>query len=137
MFKLYGISGDVSAKISNCMVVLFCVSREFKHNIRCKKVAQYARTKRDQSPRNQPEILFAMLQGNYTTQSYPYSVDGWLRHLIKGRSCASLTLFHPSQIGHILNLRYSVVPGMEQTLHQGCWGGCVRTHLTEAKTDSG
>jgi hypothetical protein len=36
-----------------------------------------------------PEILFTMMQGSYTTQSHPFSIDGWLKWFVKD------TLWYP------------------------------------------
>lgn len=69
--------------INKCAVVVCAVSKEFRYNHNCKDVALFARDLKRSNPSTGPELLFSMMQGDYTTQSSPFRVDGWLGHLMK------------------------------------------------------
>lgn len=86
---------DVKATMKTCIVIVICVSRGYKVNLACQRVARYALTREKHSI-----VFFCLLQGDYSMTSYPQRVDGWLGHMIKGAcaasKCVPLCLVHPS-----------------------------------------
>ena len=69
--------------LRRCTVFLVCVSREYTKNINCKKLCLTARRLLDQDRKSAPELLYAMIEGNFTTESQPHRVSGWLGFLLK------------------------------------------------------
>ncbi len=70
---------DIRYAIKRCTVVVICVSRGYKTNMACQKVARYALTQEKNSI-----LLFALFQGDYTLNSDPDKVNGWLGYMIRG-----------------------------------------------------
>ncbi len=77
------IDENIINNINKCAVVVCAVSKEFRYNTNCKDVSLLARDLKRNNPSTGPELLFSMMQGDYTTQSSPFRVDGWLGHLMK------------------------------------------------------
>lgn len=97
MSKFYGISSLNSRCIKSSVAVVLCVSKPFKDNRNCKAFAQYASEQaRKLNDANRIELIFVMMQGDYTTQSSPFRVDGWLKHMIKGNP---IVLIQPNSHG--------------------------------------
>lgn len=80
--------------IQKSRLVVLCLSRQFQHNIRCKKISLYAMDYKEKSPQA-GEVVFVLMQGDYTMRSIPYPINGWMRHMIKGKNnyVVSLELF--------------------------------------------
>lgn len=64
--------------IKSCVVAVLCITRDYKVNQGCQKVARYvvAQTKK-------VIPLFALFQGDYSETSYPDRISGWLGHMIR------------------------------------------------------
>lgn len=74
---------EVVANIKASTVVVICVAKEYTKNFSCKKISLLARELKLESPKTAPEMLFVMIDGDYTTDSQPHKVSGWLYHLLK------------------------------------------------------
>jgi len=68
-------------RLSTALVV--CVSKPYTRNLSCKKISLLSREMKAANPKTAPETVFVMIDGNYTTESQPYKVSGWLGHLLK------------------------------------------------------
>ena len=79
------IPSDVRSIMKGCAVLVVCVSRGFKTNISCQRIARYAVTQEKRCV-----LLFALMQGDYTMSSSPEVVNGWLGHMIKGNLALEL-----------------------------------------------
>lgn len=69
---------SVKTTMKKCIVIVICVTRGYKVNQACQRVARYALTREKHSI-----VFFCLLQGDYSLSSYPDKVDGWLGHMIK------------------------------------------------------
>lgn len=74
--------------MKSCAVLVICVSRGYKTNVACQRIARYAVTQEKRSV-----LLFALLQGDYTMSSTPEVVSGWLGHMIKGNLQCLIVLY--------------------------------------------
>lgn len=77
------LSIDIITQIKKCCVVVCAISKEYRYNTACKNISLYACEVSRKEAKNGPEVLFALTQGEYTTQSYPFRIDGWIGHMIK------------------------------------------------------
>lgn len=77
------VSPELIETLRRCTVFLVCVSREYTKNINSKKLCLLARKMLDADRKNAPELLYAMIDGNFTTESQPHKVSGWLGFLLK------------------------------------------------------
>jgi hypothetical protein len=104
IYKLYGIDQETQEKVHNCIAMVVCCSRELKNNLCCKIVTRYARSRRESTSKAMPEILFTMMQGSYTTQSHPFSIDGWLKWFVKGASLPLIYVFFSAQCVNVVTV---------------------------------
>ena len=74
---------EVVQQLRASTAFVVCVSRAYTRNLSCKKVSLLAREMKFADPKTAPESVFVMIDGNYTTESQPYKVSGWLGHLLK------------------------------------------------------
>lgn len=88
--RLFGIDEQTLTDLHKCVCIIICVSRELKQNNRCRKICEFVRKAKRSDARGGFECLFMMMQGDYTTQSYPHCVDGWLAHHLRD------TLWYPA-----------------------------------------
>jgi hypothetical protein len=63
-------------------VFVIAVSQEYTRNLSCKKISLLARELKEQAPKTAAELCFVMIDGNYTTESHPHKVSGWLGHML-------------------------------------------------------
>lgn len=62
-------------------MIILGVSREFKNSLTCQKISRFARELHDNMG---IEVLFVLLQGNYTLNCEPSDrVTGWLLHMLQ------------------------------------------------------
>jgi len=78
--------------IKSCVVAVLCITRDYKVNMGCQKVARYVLA---QEKKVIP--LFALLQGDYSETSYPDRISGWLGHMI--RDAVTYPCYSNLQIG--------------------------------------
>ena len=74
---------ELAEKLKSSTVLVTCVSKPYTRSLSCKKVSLLARELKLANPKTAPEVCFAMIDGNYTTESQPYKVSGWLGFLLK------------------------------------------------------
>ncbi len=75
-----GSTGDcMAAAIEHSHTIIVCVSRAYKASANCRMEAKYAS---DMQWRGKIELLFVMMEQDYTTRSAPEHVDGWLGLMI-------------------------------------------------------
>lgn len=74
---------DILTQIQQSCVLVICVSKAYSVSFNCKKIALLAKEMILKDRRKAPEMLFCMVHGDYTTESHPYRVTGWLWHLLK------------------------------------------------------
>ncbi len=72
---------DIKSNIKRCVIIVICVSRGYKVNLACQRVARYAAERELKGA----ILLFALLQGDYTLSSVPEKVTGWLGFMLKGK----------------------------------------------------
>lgn len=77
------LSGDIDDSLAKAIqlahTVIICVSKAYKESVTCRSEAQYCRAKQRN---NQLKMLYVMMDANYTTQSNPEQVDGWLAFMV-------------------------------------------------------
>jgi hypothetical protein len=76
------LSDEVKNTMKHCVIIVICVSREYKVNQCCQRVARYALEREKKGS----IVLFALMQGDYTTNSTPERINGWLGHMVKGNN---------------------------------------------------
>lgn len=91
--NMHEIDERVVQELKNVSVVIFCVSREFRHNWSCKHISDYVKEMNEENPITAPEVLYCFMQGDYTTQSQ-FKVDGWLGHMVKGKFNLKLNIIN-------------------------------------------
>lgn len=69
---------ELKMTIKSCVIAVLCITREYKVNMGCQKVARYVCA---QGKKVIP--LFALLQGDYSETSYPDRISGWLGHMTR------------------------------------------------------
>jgi hypothetical protein len=82
--NMHEIDDRIVQELKNVSVIIFCVSREFRHNWSCKHISDHVKEMNEENPIIAPEVLYCFMQGDYTTQSQ-FKVDGWLGHMVKGK----------------------------------------------------
>jgi hypothetical protein len=65
----------MAAAIEHSHTIIVCVSRAYKASANCRMEAKYAN---DMHKRGKVNLVFAMMEQDYTTRSSPEYVDGWL-----------------------------------------------------------
>jgi hypothetical protein len=65
----------MAAAIEHSHTIIVCVSRAYKASANCRMEAKYAN---DMHKRGKVNLVFAMVEQDYTTRSSPEYVDGWL-----------------------------------------------------------
>jgi len=74
---------ELAENLKSSTVLVTCVSKSYSRSLSCKKVSLLARELKLINPKTAPEVCFVMIDGNYTTESQPYKVAGWLGFLLK------------------------------------------------------
>ena len=69
----------MAAAIEHSHTIIVCVSRAYKASANCRMEAKYAN---DMHKRGKVNLVFAMMEQDYTTRSSPEYVDGWLGLMI-------------------------------------------------------
>jgi hypothetical protein len=76
-------SGDIvetmAEAIQNSLVIVVCVSPEYKESANCRAEAKYARAREG---RGGLKLIYVMMDENYHTKSSPRQVDGWLGFMV-------------------------------------------------------
>ena len=72
------ISEETKMEIKSCVVAVICITREYKANQGCQKIARYI-----VAQERRVITLFALLQGDYSETSIPERITGWLGHMIR------------------------------------------------------
>jgi len=79
--------GDVDDETAEALrsstVLIICVSKAYTLNFACKSIALLVRAMQERDRKRAPEMSYVMICGDYTTESQPYKVSGWLGHLLK------------------------------------------------------
>jgi hypothetical protein len=65
----------MTAAIEHCHTIIVCASRAYKASANCRMEAKYAN---DMHKRGKVNLVFAMMEQDYTTRCSPEYVDGWL-----------------------------------------------------------
>ena len=73
---------EITLLLRASTVFVIAVSKEYSRNISCKKICLLARELKQQAPKTSAELCFVMIDGNYTTESHPHKVSGWLGHML-------------------------------------------------------
>lgn len=82
---------EIKNAMKSSVVVVICVSRGYKLNPYCQKVARYAMTLQHTTDASEKrDVLFVLIQGDYTMSSVPNRIDGWLGHMMKGKIISML-----------------------------------------------
>ena len=69
----------MAAAIEHSHTIIVCVSRAYKASANCRMEAKYAN---DMHKRGKVQLVFVMMEREYTTRSSPEYVDGWLGLMI-------------------------------------------------------
>ncbi len=69
----------MAAAIEHSHTIIVCVSRAYKASANCRMEAKYAN---DMNKRGKVQLVFVMMEQDYTTRSSPEYVDGWLGLMI-------------------------------------------------------
>ena len=69
----------MAAAIEHSHTIVVCVSRAYKASANCRMEAKYAN---DMHKRGKVQLVFVMMEREYTTRSSPEYVDGWLGLMI-------------------------------------------------------
>ncbi len=73
---MIGSTGDCMASaIEHSHTIIICVSRAYKSSANCRMEANYAK---GMQKRGKVQLVFVMMEQDYTTSSSPEYVDGWL-----------------------------------------------------------
>lgn len=73
---------EIAQLLRASTVFVIAVSQEYTRNLSCKKISLLARELKQQAPKTAAELCFVMIDGNYTTESHPHKVSGWLGHML-------------------------------------------------------
>ena len=76
-------SGDTAERMAQAIehsyAVIVCVSPQYKESVNCRSEAQYCKVWKTN---HGLEMMYVMMDAEYTTVSKPYGVDGWLGFLV-------------------------------------------------------
>ena len=78
------VSIELNDIAQECSVFVACVTREFTFNLDCKKLTLHIRKLVELDKKRAPEMLYVMLDGDFTTESHPYHCrSGWLGYMLR------------------------------------------------------
>ena len=102
------VGADVDQLLRCCTVFVTCVSRKFTVNANNKKVVLHCRALVDADHRHAPDMMYVMIQGDFTTESHPHNCrSGWMGYIFK--SCLWKPAWNKSHVEGAANHIYNTV----------------------------
>lgn len=134
------VDSAVIEALEQCATLIVCASRELYKNWSSKALVMKARDMKVKDPRDGPEILVAMMQGDFTSQSQPDRITGWLAHLIKD------SVWYPTWSPVMIDGTFEAILGVLKLkkkqikvggIPEGIWDERARTYKLLHKDDMG